>query len=536
MNKALLQDLQTRFSSEFVKCEFHSEILLGQENLLENLTWLKEKLGFFYFLDLSAIDQWGTDYSKRFTLFIWLLNMELHERICVKIDWDDTCKPFCDLSNLYPAAKIYQLELWDMFGIQFQIKKNKRLFNPDSFKGHPLRKDFQDQNDVLNFSLPTSQNSLERLSLKDGLQEKTWYSIGPFLSVGQSMVKMEYTLEKERIQESIFETGFYHRGIEKMAEQTSFESLFFVLNKLNHCSPDLTVLAWAELLEKAAGLSLPERAQALRMVIAEVARIQDHLQCVAMGAFEARLPDVFTQCMKERERLILLMQKLKNKRAQAQLVCVGGLTFDLPLGWMTECLSVSQEVYKSVKNIYQKCIRSRQWVDKTKVGHVRARDALDWGFSGPMLRAAGVNYDLRKVSATYFYHDVDFEVPLGINGDTYDRFLVRLEEIFQSLSIISQVIDHLPPGMVRFTADSPVEQSLAEMMGEGMTYHSIESATGEFGLTLFRSGDACPARLKIRTSSLMSLSALPDVLAGQEVDQALMTLHSFNLVHGEVDK
>lgn len=536
MNSSLINDLQTQFPSTLITGEHHAEIYLPQEALLENLTWLKEKLGFFYFLDLSAVDHFGGPTSQRFTLFIWLLNMELHERICVKVAWDEDNGDFCDLSTLYPAAKIYQRELWDMFGIKFQTKVNKRLFNPDSFIGHPLRKDFEDQNDVLGFSLPISQNSFERLSLKDGLQEKTWHTIGPYLTVGQSMVKMEYTLEKERILESTFETGFYHRGIEKIAEHTSFESLFYLLNKLNHCSPELTLLAWAECLEKAAGLSLPERAQALRMVIAEVARIQDHLQCLAMGAFEARLSDVFAICMKERERLILLMQKLKNKRAQMQLICVGGLTFDLPQGWMTECLSVTQEVYKTVKNIYQKCVRSRQWVDKTKVGHVRARDALDWGFSGPMLRAAGVNYDLRKVSATYFYHDVDFEVPLGINGDTYDRFLVRLEEIFQSLSIISQVIDHLPPGEVRFRPDGPVEQSLATLVGQGMTYHSIESATGELGFTLFSSGEDRPSRLKIRTSSLMSLSALPDVLAGQEVDQAMMTLHSFNLVHGEVDK
>lgn len=531
-------ELQQRFQSAVSFEGPHSQIKIARSDLLEQLKWLKEQAGFFFLIDMSVLDfhQSELPHATRFELFIWLLNMEVHERLCVSVNFELEDLPLPSLSALYPGAEVLEREVFDMFGVTFLNRPTRRLFNPPSFQGHPLRKDFVNQNDVLSFEIPASQNSFEKLSLRDGMQNKTWFKLGPWNTMGQSMLKIEYTLKQEKIDQCLVETGYYHRGVEKICEQWEYQALFSLLNKLNHCSGEFSSLLWAEICEKSANLSLPERAQALRMVICEVARIQDHLQCLAMGAYEAQLSDMFALCMKERERLILLMQKITQRRTQHHWICVGGLSHDLTLGWMTDCLTVLQELSRSVAVVQQLCVRSRQWSEKTKVGPVRARDALDWGFSGPLLRAAGVNYDLRKASPTYFYKDVDFEIPLGINGDTYDRFLVRLEEIKQSVSIISQVIDHLPPGEVCFSADSPVDRTLAQMMGQGFDYHSIESPTGELGISLLRGLSDKPQRLKIRTSSLMAMASLEKLLPGHELDQALMTLHSLNLVHGEIDK
>lgn len=530
--------LTERYKENLKHVGNHFFVLLNRESLLDELQWLKEQASFFFLIDMSVLDfqKISAPQTKRFQLFIWLLNMEANERLCLAVNFELEDLPLPNISNLFPSAVALEKEIFDMFGVTFGTQKSLRLFNPSSFCGHPLRKDFVDENNAESFALCESQNALEKISLRDGMQKRTWFNLGPISTMGQSLLKVEYTLNQEKIDQCLVETGYYHRGIEKISEGMSYQTIFSLLNKLNHCSPEFSSILWAEICEKSADLSLPERAQALRMVICEVARIQDHLQCLAMGAYEAYLSDVFAICMKERERLVVLMQKVTQRRAQHQWICVGGLSRDLNFGWMTECLEVLQELNRSISKIESLCVRSRQWSEKTKIGAVRARDALDWGLTGPILRASGVNYDLRKACPTYFYKEVDFEIPLGINGDSYDRFLVRIEEMKQSVSIISQVIDYLPAGEVCFSPDTPFENDFSTMMGQGFDYHSIESPTGELGISLLRDHSDTPERLKIRTASLMAMGVLEKLLPGQEIDQALMTIHSLNLVHGEIDK
>jgi NADH-quinone oxidoreductase subunit C/D len=263
------RDLQQRYQSVLSFEGPYTQIKLESSRLLEELQWLKEQAGFFFLIDMSVLDfhQSELPHTTRFELFIWLLNMEVHERLCVSVNFELDDLPLPSIVTLFPGVEVLEREVFDMFGVTFINRRTQRLFNPPSFQGYPLRKDFVNHNDALSFEIPASQNSFEKLSLRDGMQKKTWFKLGPWNTMGQSILKIEYTLKQEKIDQCLVETGYYHRGIEKICEQSDYQALFSLLSKLNHCSAEFSSLLWAETCEKAANLSLPERAQALRMVI-----------------------------------------------------------------------------------------------------------------------------------------------------------------------------------------------------------------------------------------------------------------------------
>ena len=234
---------------------------------------------------------------------------------------------------------------------------------------------------------------------------------------------------------------------------------------------------------------------------------------------------------------------------------IGGMVCDLPRGWVSYCLETIKKLSKDIEELDKTLTRSQIWVDRNQNCPISAADAIEWGLTGPTLRACGVNYDLRKVSSYYFYADVDFEIPLGIDGDGYDRYLVRLEEIRQSSKIINQILDYLPTGPVIIPGSQTTLPAKAEVYTQkeakekhfnffqegivcpvGEAYSVFESPNGELGFYLISSGDAQPYRLKIRSPSFPIFQAYPSVIKDSGLTDALAAFSSLSALSGEVDR
>ena len=305
-------------------------------------------------------------------------------------------------------------------------------------------------------------------------------------------------------------------------------------------------------MENLFGINIPDKAKALRMVFCELSRILDHLNCIGDLSLSAGNEIIKFKCLDMKERIYELFEKVAGSRLKVSINVIGGLSRDLPQGWIIECLNNLKYIEKNIIVIDKLLTRSPTWMSRTNVCcSLSAKDALDYGLSGPNLRATGINYDLRKASPYYFYRDVDFDVPLGINGNSYDRYLVRLEEIRQSLRIITQILDNLPVSDI--IADHSFTQVLTQEENKGSEnsskffketpattekshYSFIESANGELGFFLVSDGGICPWRVKIRAPSFAHAQAFESSATELLIDDALVAFSSFNITPGELDR
>jgi NADH:ubiquinone oxidoreductase subunit D len=289
--------------------------------------------------------------------------------------------------------------------------------------------------------------------------------------------------------------------------------------------------------EQALGIEIPDRAKAIRMVILELVRIHHHILCLEkVFSFHHFCDDLeILACAKRVEALFFRFTSSKDNRINKPISIIGGLTSELPADWSVECMSCLEVLDGVFSSLRDRLVRSSFFMNEVKVCPFTAMEALSWGLSGPGLRACGVNYDLRKSNPFYFYKDVDFEVPLGINGDCYDRFLVLLSEIVQSTRVISQVIDHLPGGSIlAYEAKEFDFKNVTLPVGD--YYYSIESPKGEFGFYQVSSGEDKPYRVKLRTPSFCDAQSIEAAIEGNRFDEALTYINSLCLSPLEVDK
>lgn len=538
MSSELISEIQRRFS-QVDKSSGLLFITSSLEHLKEDLRWLKEVAGFLFLVDQSAFDH-GAQEESRFEVNYNLLNLEdyLRVQLSVFLDWESKVA-LPDIRNFWPNADWPAKELWDMFGLGYQGQSAQRIFNPHAFPGHPLLKDFE----VPNSLEPLMEEELEQQApfFQDSVWsqgERTfWESIRPGPR-GASLFGLKYFEKEKFIQRAQVEIGYYHRGIEKLAESTPYGSMTKWSSKLNSLCSETYNTVWLRSVEKKCGLEISEKAQAMRMITLELDRIVLHLSCLRHATREAGLSDLTDLLTGQMESFYQLSFKLTGRRLNTEFVCLGGVAHDYPHGWMTSCLQVLKQAQKCAEEVHRHLVRSHQWMERTKSAQVTPYQALDWGLSGPPLRACGVNLDLRKTEPFYFYRDVDFQVPLGINGDSYDRFLVRIEETFQSIAIINQILDHIPGGDC---CDFEQLASLKSVSGHleipaGRVYCALESPNGELGVCLLSKGHSTPERVRFRTPSFYGAQALESVFTGLHWDQAWMMVHSFNLDHSEVDK
>jgi NADH-quinone oxidoreductase subunit D len=391
-------------------------------------------------------------------------------------------------------------------------------------------------------------------TLNDFSQELTTLNLGPTHPATHGIFQNVLQMDGERIISGVPTIGYIHRAFEKIAERRPFYQITLT-DRMNYCSSPINNMGWHMTVEKLLGVTVPKRAQYMRVIMMELARIADHLICNSILGVDTGAFTGFLYVFQEREKIYEIYEEVCGSRLTTNMGRVGGMERDFsPVAleklrkWLKEFPAVMKE-FESMFN------RNRIFMDRVvNVGPITAEKALNYGFTGPNLRAAGVDYDVRVMNPYSSYEDFEFEIPVGTNGDTYDRFLVRNEEIWQSLRIINQALENLPEGP--FHADAPhyylppkqaVYKNMEALiyhfkiiMGEieapvGEVYHSVEGGNGELGFYLISDGGRTPYRLHFRRPCFIYYQAYSEMVVGTSLSDAIVILSSMNVIAGELD-
>jgi NADH-quinone oxidoreductase subunit D len=395
--------------------------------------------------------------------------------------------------------------------------------------------------------------------------EKMVLNMGPSHPSTHGVLRILLELDGEIITKAMPDIGYLHRGDEKIAENMTYTQFIPYTDRLDYLAPLANNVAYALAVEKLMGIDrqLPPRCQYIRVICCELARISAHLLGVGCFAMDVGALTVFMHTFTEREKIYNLAESLTGARFTTSYTRIGGLARDLPPGWVDQCQRFIREVVANIDDTEKMLTRNRIWVDRTRdVGVISREMAVDYGLSGPNLRGSGVDYDVRRARPYLIYDQLQFEVPLGSVGDCYDRYLVRMEEMRQSVRILHQCLDQLPGGPDN-AANEPIQvpdgktvlpskqkvmTSMEELIHQfmlvtqgvnapaGEVYFGAENPKGELGFYINSRGGGTPYRMKIRSPSFVNLSILPAILPGHMMSDVVSILGSFDFVMGECDR
>jgi len=554
-----IEKLKSKFQDAYTSEFGNHQLVLSNETFLSSMESLKDEFNFVMLLDICGVDNLkraSSEYphGKRFESVYHLLNMENHTRLRVKVPLDEGEK-IESVISLWKAADWFEREAWDMYGIDFIGRQKERLLTHHEFEGHALRKDYEaTHNQPLSASQPIHFDPDPSLTDEEK-SAREWVNIGPSHPATHGTLRIMAELEGETIKRSRLEIGYLHRCFEKMCENHLYNQVIPYTDRLNYCSAPMNNIGWCKAIEDMMGVEIPDRAKALRMILAELSRVIDHLVCIGTAAVDTGALTNFWFCFEQRERVYELFEKLCGARLTVSLTRIGGMAWDLPPGWVAQCVETVKTIQKNIEKVHGMLTKSRIWMDRTRVGAVSAQDAVNWGYTGPCLRAAGVNYDIRKASPYYFYQDIDFEVPIGSSGDCFDRYLVRMEEMRQSLKIILQVLNNLPSGDISVKDKSvvlpPKEEVYTNIEGlmnhfmlimkgvkppVGEIYSATEAANGELGFYCISDGTGVPYRVKVRPPCFAIYQSFSEVVQDTMIADAIAVLGSMNVIAGELDR
>ena len=391
------------------------------------------------------------------------------------------------------------------------------------------------------------------------LRELTTLNLGPTHPATHGIFQNVLTLDGEIILDTEQTIGYIHRAFEKIAERRPFYQITTLTDRMNYCSAPINNMGWHMTMEKLLGIELPKRVEYMRVVVMELARIADHIICNTIVGQDAGATTPFLYVYQWREKIYEVYEEICGARLTTNMGRVGGWERDFsPLVW--ERVRVIQRDLPAVlKEFERMLVRNRIFMDRTvNCGPLSADRALAYGFTGPNLRACGVDHDVRVADPYSSYEDFDFIIPVGQSGDTYDRFMVRQQEMWESLSIIRQAMDKLdgmkdkttfradvpewalPPKEEVYSAMEPLIWHFKIVMGEsevpvGEVYHCVEGGNGELGFYLVSDGGRTPFRLHLRRPCFIYYQAFPEMIKGSMLSDAILTMSSMNVIAGELD-
>ncbi|MFM8270604.1 MAG: NADH dehydrogenase (quinone) subunit D [Pseudomonadota bacterium] len=381
-------------------------------------------------------------------------------------------------------------------------------------------------------------------------------NLGPSHPATHGTLRILVKLEGEIIRDMKLEIGYLHRCFEKMAETHSWNQVIPFTDRLNYVSAMMNNVGYVMAVEKLLGIEVTKRCQRIRVIMAELSRIIDHLVCIGANAVDLGALTCFWYFFRERENIYDLFEAACGARLTTSYTRVGGLMADLPDGWVEWCRKIIDNLPRTLDDVEGLLTTNRIWIDRTRgVGVISEARALDYGFTGPCLRATGNTYDVRKVHPYYDYDKFDFKVITDTAGDTYARYLVRMAEMRESLKILKQALDNLPEGPVNVDDWSitlpPKDQVYGSIEGlmahfklimhgikppKGEVYSYTEAANGELGFFVVSDEQGRPYRVRCRPPCFAIYQAFPEMCIGQTVSDAVATLGSINIVAGELDR
>ena len=383
----------------------------------------------------------------------------------------------------------------------------------------------------------------------------TTLNLGPTHPATHGIFQNVLTMDGEKIIDTEQTIGYIHRAFEKIAERRPYYQITPLTDRLNYCSSPINNMGWHLTVEKLLGIKSTKRVDYMRIIVMELARITDHLICNSVIGVDSGAMTGFIYVFQEREKVYEIYEELCGARLTTNLGRIGGFERDFSTSVLSKIREFLDHLPKVLKEFEKLLLRNRIFMDRTiNVGPISAERALNYGFTGPNLRAAGVDYDVRVTSPYCSYDDFDLKIPVGTSGDTYDRFAVRQEEIWQSLKLIRNVIDNLPEGKYYMDVPEfylPPKQDVYNnmealiwhfkiIMGEvnipvGEVYNSVEGGNGELGFYLISDGGRTPYRLHFRRPCFIYYQALPEMIRGGVLSDAILTMSSMNVIAGELD-
>jgi NADH-quinone oxidoreductase subunit C/D len=512
------------------------------------------------------LDLFGADYPNRreggrFDVVYQLYSLQNNERVRLKVRVAEG-ESVPTSVHLFQGYNWYEREAWDMYGIQFEGHPNmRRILTHEMFEGHPLRKDYDPAQRWLlteagisvikpkiapQFDEPVEDSDYERVTL----------NLGPSHPATHGTLRIVVTLDGEKIIGAESEIGYLHRCFEKMSETHTYQQVIPYTDRLNYCSAVINNVGYCMAVEKMLGIAAPARADHIRLMLSEFYRISDHIVCIGTNLVDMGALTNFWYLFQPREEIIALAESCSGARLLPSYLRIGGLAIDVPSDFLSNSQKIVNMLPRFIDEVEALVMKNRIFRDRVDgVGVISQADAINYGFTGPCLRATGVPFDVRKSSPYLGYETYDWDVPVADGGDTYARFLVRFEEMRQSLRILQQAIDRgLPPGPVMvdnpYVALPPKEKVYNEMESliyhfklimhgiqppVGETYFQVEGGNGEVGFYLVSDGTKQPYRVRARPPCFPIFEAFEKMIIGQTIPDAIAALGSLNIIAGELD-
>lgn len=576
----ILNGLEEKFGKEKIRSQKTKDefatVWTQAKDIREILRYLKLQVDKPYKMlyDLTAIDERvrkekNGQPKSEFTVVYQLFSFERNEYIRIKVPLEEQNLIIPTITDIWPAANWYERELWDMFGIKVEGHPNlKRILMPPWWQGHPLRKDHPARaTDMEPFTLPEQDEVEEERQLKfapeewgltrrSGDTEFMFLNLGPQHPGTHGVFRIILQLDGEEIVEAIPDIGYHHRGAEKMGERQSWHTYIPYTDRVDYLGGVMNNLAYVLAVEKLAGITVPDRAKVIRVMLSELFRIESHL--VWYGTFAADLgamSPVFYM-FTDRERIFDIIAAICGARMHPNWFRIGGVAQDLPNGWEKIIQDFLNYMPARMREYDKLVMQNRIFKMRTKdVGAYSLDEAIEWGVTGPGLRACGLEWDFRKKMPYSGYEQFDFEIPTAQNGDCYDRAIVRVAEIRQSLRIIQQCVNNMPAGS--YKSDHPVttpplkentmhdiETLIAHFLNvswgpvipAGEAFFGIEATKGNNGYYLISDGSTMSYRTRIRTPSFPHIQMLGMLSRGIMISDLIAILGSIDFVLADVDR
>ncbi len=576
----IVDTLRARFGEavlcEQTTCDSFPTVWIDSVKAKDILRFLKTEVQkpFPLLYDLTAVDERvRTDRATRpnsdFTVVYHLLSFERNEDIRLKVPLTGEYPSIETISDVWPNANWYEREAWDMFGVTFNGHPHlRRILMPPTWKGHPLRKEHPARATELEpFDLPDAKLEAEQEALKfrpedwglargTGDKDYMFLNLGPHHPGTHGLLRIILQLQGEIIVDAVPDIGYHHRGAEKMAERQTWHTFIPYTDRIDYVAGVLNNLAYLLGVEQLAGIKVPPRAQVIRVMMSELFRIISHL--VWYGTFAQDLgamSPVFFM-FNDRERALEIVEAICGGRMHPSWFRIGGVAHDLPKGWDRIMRGFLDYMPKRLNDYDKALMANRIFLNRIKgVGKYTLKDAMEWGVTGPGLRACGFEWDFRKKRPYSGYDQFEFDVPIAHNGDCHDRAIVHIEEMRQSLRIIEQCVKNMPEGP--YKADHPlttppikpntlqdIETLINHFLGvswgpvipPGEAFSGIENAKGANGYYLISDGNTMSYRTRIRTPSFTHLQMIPAISRGVLISDLLAILGSIDYVLADVDR
>jgi NADH-quinone oxidoreductase subunit D len=381
-------------------------------------------------------------------------------------------------------------------------------------------------------------------------------NIGPSHPATHGTIQIIAELDGEKVVRTDAHCGYLHRGFEKECESHTWHNLIPYVDRLNYCSALINDFAYCDVVEKLMGIEITPRCKYLRTLLSEYSRLADHLTCIAASLMELGAMTAFLYLVMIRDYIYEHLAQLTGARVTYSYGRIGGLARDLPPGWLSRLEEILGEYEVFVARVHGLMDRNRIFIDRTReVGIISTAEAIDWGFTGPILRSTGAPRDLRKDTPYLAYAELDFEVPVGIQGDNYDRYYVRMREMDESVHMIRQLADMLPEGainvddrrctlpekrLVYTEIESLINHFKLIMEGPqvpaGEAYSAHESPNGELGFYIVSTGGGTPYKVHVRAPSFVHMGGVHRLMEGYQLADIIPTFGSVNMIGGECDR